>query len=122
MTESERREWESFLAASRARREFYKALGVESRRAFERGADLPEVPPREELVYVDGFLVWKGRPVWWSGESQSSAVTAELKGPGLLNENVLAHGTPLRDRSPERPSLRRRLLRGWRALAYGHPL
>jgi hypothetical protein len=122
MTESERTEWELFLAASRARQAFYKALGVETQRAFDRGADLPEVPPSRELVYVDGFLVWKGRPVWWSGEGRSSAITANLEGPGLLNEGVLAHGTPLRDRTPERPSLRRRLLRGWRALAYGHPL
>jgi anti-sigma factor RsiW len=122
MSESERAEWEQFLAASRARRAFYKALQAEAERAFERGADLPEVPPNHELTFVDGFLVWKGRPVWWSGESRSSAASAELRGPGLLNEHVLARGTPLRSPATERPSLRRWLSRHWRALAYGHAL
>lgn len=122
MSESERTEWELFLAASRARQAFYKALQAESQRAFERGADLPEVPPNHELAFVDGFLVWNGRPVWWSGESRSAAVTAGLNGPGLLNRSVLAHGTPLRSPTTERPSLRRWLRRHWRALAYGHAL
>jgi hypothetical protein len=45
----------------------YASLVEQQRRAIRDEAAPPEVPPAQELEFVDGWLVWKGRPVWWSG-------------------------------------------------------
>ena len=60
-------------AESIAKREFYASL-IEQFECAKRGtAFLPDVPPAGELTFVNGFLVWRGRPVWWSAEGARRA-------------------------------------------------
>ena len=42
---------------------YYEALGQQVRRA---DVPAPEVPPVSEIEVVDGWVTWKGRPVWCS--------------------------------------------------------
>ncbi|HLM68223.1 MAG TPA: hypothetical protein VK358_11880 [Longimicrobium sp.] len=102
------------LAEFRARDDFYKALFEQAELAKRGEALLPVVPPVDELTYVDGFLVWKGRPVWWSGGSGSTAVTASLDGPGLIDPPFLSQPAP--EPQPRRagPRLRRWFHLRWR--------
>jgi hypothetical protein len=61
-------------ASARLRAEvaLYTSLVEQQRRAIRDEAAPPEVPPAQELEFVDGWLVWKGRPVWWSGYRSGS--------------------------------------------------
>jgi hypothetical protein len=88
-------DWERERAESRAIHGFYRALGEQARRAGRGEALLPMIPPLEELVFVDGFLVWNGRPVWWSGEPGSSAGREDLEGPGLINPEATSRPLPI---------------------------
>jgi hypothetical protein len=73
--QSSGKDWPAIEASLRARREFYESLYAQAEGA-ERGEVMPPtVPPNDELTDVDGFLIWKGRPVWWSG--QSSALVSQ---------------------------------------------
>lgn len=101
------------LAEFRARDDFYKALFDQAERAKRGEALLPVVPPADELTYVDGFLVWNGRPVWWSGESSSAALTAGLNGPGLLDTSVVSRPLPEAKPHRNRPRLQRWLGLRW---------
>lgn len=105
----------------RARSGFYKAIVEEARDAFRRGQELPVMPPNDELTFVDGFLVWKGRPVWYSGEGRG-AVAALMDGPGFVETGILAGAREVPHPSSGRPGLRRWLRLRWNALAYGHAL
>jgi hypothetical protein len=107
-------DWEAVLAETIARQDFYRALGKQLELAQRGEAGVPMVPPTEELTFVDGFLVWKGRPVWWSGAPGSTAPKAELATPGLLNPDVLMASPPVRDRPRERAGLRRWFPFRWR--------
>lgn len=97
--------WRALAAELEAEQGFYKALGEQAERAKRGEALLPVVPPVDELTYVDGFLVWKGRPVWWSGQGGSTAVAAGLAEPGLIEPSLLAR--PLPEPKPRRTRLRR---------------
>ena len=55
------------------------------------------MPPNEELTFVNGFVVWQGHPVWWSGEAAGSP-GPESRGPGIVNPRV----------TTQPPSFRRR--------------
>lgn len=107
---------ELMLADMHARQGFYKALVAEGRELFRRGQPLPVMPPNDELTFVDGFLIWKGRPVWYSGEGRGT-VAANMEGPGFVETAMLAG--PRETPAPAGSGLRR-LVRVWRALAYGH--
>lgn len=50
----------------------YGSLVEQQRRAIRDEAAPPEVPPARELEFVDGWLVWKGQRVWWSGYRSGS--------------------------------------------------
>lgn len=54
-------------ARVRAVHAYYRSLGEQADRAMRGEALVPVVPPASELEFVDGWLIWKGRPVWWSG-------------------------------------------------------
>lgn len=85
---------------SSARISFYRALFEQAQRARYGQALMPITPPDDELTYVDGFLVWEGRPVWWSGETANPALTKGLEGPGIINPEVISR--------PPEPEPRRR--------------
>jgi hypothetical protein len=84
-------DWQAFLAEMVAKQDFYRALGKQIELAKRGEAVVPIVPPTEELSFVDGFLVWKGRPVWWSGEGGTAAATSGMDGPGFLNAETITH-------------------------------
>jgi hypothetical protein len=115
MSDSEQVDWELLRADSHARQGFYKALRDEAERAFRRGAALPVVPPNDELAFVDGFLIWNGRPVWWSGEGTTSAATSKLDRPGFVNTDMFTTPAPRPVQAQRHPGflrwfrLRRRL-------------
>lgn len=105
-------DWQAFLAEMVATQDFYRALGKQAELAKHGEASLPVVPPVEELTFVDGFLVWNGRPVWWSGESRSAAVTKGLEQPGFVDQSLVSRPVLV----PERPRRRRPSLRRWLGL------
>lgn len=84
-----------FWIESRARFAFYDALFDQAERAKRGEALAPEVPPGDELTFVDGFLIWKGRPVWWSGESANPSLSEGLEGPGLINPGATSRPLPV---------------------------
>jgi hypothetical protein len=83
-----------FWIESRVRHAFYDALYDQAEQAKRGEALVPVVPPGDELTFVDGFLVWKGRPVWWSGESSNPALTEGLEGPGLVDPELVSKPLP----------------------------
>jgi hypothetical protein len=90
---------------------FYRSLEEQVERARQGKAAIPDVPPRSELEFIDGWLVWKGRPVWWSGyrpDTPSSSVSST---------SVLAAGNAMHPPGRERPKLRRLLTLPWRRAA-----
>jgi hypothetical protein len=88
-------DWQAFLAEMIAKQDFYRALGRQAELARRGEAGLPIVPPTEELAFVDGFLVWKGRPVWWSGEGGPALATSGVEGPGFVNTDAITRPVPL---------------------------
>lgn len=120
MNDIEAVDWHYLRADSLARQGFFKALQAESEEAYRQGTPFPVVPPNDELAFVDGFLLWKGRPVWYSGEGRGTAA-ASMERPGFVETTLLA-GPGAAPPANARPSLRRRLRRRWRALAYGHAI
>jgi hypothetical protein len=70
-------------AAARLQAEaaLYASLVEQQRRAIRDEAAPPEVPPAQELAFVDGWLVWKGRKVWWSGYRSGSEVEHGAENP-----------------------------------------
>jgi hypothetical protein len=119
LSAAERIDWQAFLAETIAVQDFYRALGEQVERAKRREVMLPVVPPVEELTFVDGFLLWKGRPVWYSGEGRTAPAAGRMDGPGFLETSVLSRPLPGPDPPRPRRSLRRWLRLRWRALAYG---
>lgn len=119
MSDSEPVDWKLMRADSRARQGFFKALQAESEAAFRRGHELPVIPLNEELTFIDGFLVWKGRPVWYSGEG-CGRVAGMMDGPGFMQTPMFARPDPEPRPAPAPYGLRRWLRLRWRALAYGH--
>lgn len=115
-------DWNALLAETIAIQDFYRALSEQIERAKRREALLPVVPPVGELAYVDGFVLWKGRPVWYSDEARGIPAAAGTNGRGFVDESVLARPLPEPESGPAdvRPGLRRWLRLRWRALAYGH--
>ena len=92
-----------------AKQDFYRALYQQAERAKRGEAPLPAVPVHSELEFTDGFLMWNGRPVWWSGESKSPALTAGLKGPGIIDPDLVSQPLAAPAPSPQRGRLRRLL-------------
>lgn len=89
---------------------FYESLDEQARRAMSGEGPVPEVPERSELEFVDGWLVWKGRPVWWSGQRAGSAFPAMTASAA---DTPGGAGAPVR----QRPRLRRLLALPWRRAA-----
>lgn len=46
---------------------FYRSLMEQQRLAIHGRAATPELPDAAELEFADGWLLWRGQPVWWSG-------------------------------------------------------
>lgn len=89
---------------------FLTSLVEQHRRAIHGRDRTPDVPDSSELEFVDGWLMWKGRPVWWSGhrpQGESAAAPAP------------AASAPQQAPAParERPKLRRLLALPWRRAA-----
>lgn len=61
----------------------YSSLVEQQRRAIRDEAAAPEVPPAQELEFVDGWLVWKGRPVWWSGYRPDAEAANRVEHPAM---------------------------------------
>lgn len=89
---------------------FYGSLLEEHRRALRGQAPYPRVPEASELDFVNGWLVWKGQPVWWSGHRAGDASPPPIRSTSAV---------PAATAVPERPRLRlRRLLTlPWRRAA-----
>lgn len=110
LSTAEKIDWNAVLAETVAKQDFYRALGSQCELAKRGEAVPPIVPPAVELAFVDGFLVWKGRPVWWAGASQSAAATSGMEEPGFVNADAITRPRPLPAR---RPGLLRRLGLRW---------
>lgn len=89
---------------------FYSSLGEQARRAMRGQAPVPDVPLRTELEFVDGWLVWKGRPVWWSGQRQEDGARKDAE---PRRDGVAAPPPP----SSTRPKRRRLIPLPWRRAA-----
>jgi hypothetical protein len=89
---------------------FYGSLLQEHRRALQGKAPFPSIPQTRELEFVDGWLLWNGQPVWWSGHRAGRASPAARHRPA---PGDAATGSAAR----ERPRLRRLLTLPWRRAA-----
>lgn len=90
---------------------YLESLVEQQRRAIRGEIAAPEIPARgDKMELVDGWLMWKGRPVWWSGERAGDAAPAVRAMPA---EASATHTAPAR----ERPRLRRLLALPWRRAA-----
>jgi hypothetical protein len=88
---------------------FLENLLEQQRRALRGEVAAPEVPSLDdELKLVDGWLLWKGQPVWWSSQRASGTAAAATANPAELSGSAPA--------SP-RPRLRRLLTLPWRRAA-----
>jgi hypothetical protein len=90
--------------------DFYASLASQAQRAMRGAAPIPDVPAHSEMDFIDGWLMWKGKPVWWSGERTMGAATAISASPAKASAGPAA---PAR----ERPRLRRLLALPWRRAA-----
>ena len=90
---------------------FYESLDEQARQAMCGEGSIPEVPDRSELEFVNGWLVWKGQPVWWSGERTGGSASPGVS--TLIESLPVAVSAPAR----ERPKLRRLLALPWRRAA-----
>lgn len=87
---------------------FLESLVDQQRRALRGEVAAPRVPaPGDKLVLVDGWLMWNGQPVWWSGYRPEGVVPAASGGPARASGGT---GTPVRSE----PRLRRLLTLPWR--------
>lgn len=90
---------------------FLESLLEQQRRAIRGEIAAPEVPSLDDkLELVDGWLIWNGQPVWWSG--QRGHGTASATG-GTTAEAAFGSEVP----APARPRLRRLLTLPWRRAA-----
>jgi hypothetical protein len=90
---------------------YLESLLEQQRRAIRGEVAAPDIPALDdELELVDGWLLWNGRPVWWSGQRASDAVPAA---GANFAETSSSGGAPAR----ERPRLRRLLTLPWRRAA-----
>lgn len=89
---------------------FMESLVEQQRRAIRGEIAAPVVPKASELELVDGWLMWKGKPVWWAGERAGDAAPAVAAGPAEASAGGAA---PVR----QRPRLRRLLALPWRRAA-----
>lgn len=90
---------------------YLESLVEQQRRALLGDVAAPEVPARgDKMELVDGWLMWKGQPVWWSGERTEGSATAISASPAKASAGPAA---PAR----ERPRLRRLLALPWRRAA-----
>lgn len=90
---------------------FMQSLLEQQRRALRGEAAPPEMPaPTDQMELVDGWLMWKGRPVWWSGQRAGSAAPAVSASAVEVSTTTAA---PVR----QRPRLRRLLALPWRRAA-----
>ena len=87
---------------------FLTSLLEQHRRAIHGRDRTPVVPNSSELEFVDGWLMWKGRPVWWAGDGETVAEPA-VRSPAV----EASAAAPVR----ERPRLRRLLALPWRRAA-----
>ena len=68
------------------------------------------VPDPEELEFADGWLMWKGEPVWWSSDGPALVPVGSSSPPG-------GTATASTSRADARPRLRRLLTLPWRRAA-----
>jgi hypothetical protein len=89
---------------------YFSSLLEQQRRAIH-GKDLtPVLPDSSELEFVDGWLLWKGRPVWWSGDGAGRVSATASTGSA---EACVGSSAPAR----RRRRLRRLLALPWRRAA-----
>jgi hypothetical protein len=97
-------------ARNEAEHAFYASIIAQARDGIDHGAPPPVCPGPEELQFADGWLTWKGEPVWWAGE-----------GPALVPPDPSAPSggtaTASAPRADARPRLRRLLTLPWRRAA-----
>ena len=91
--------------------DYYESLATQAQRAMHEDAPVPEVPDRRDLELVGGWLMWKGQPVWWSGERTGGSASPAVSTPTECLP--VAATAPAR----ERPKLRRLLALPWRRAA-----
>jgi hypothetical protein len=89
---------------------FYASIIAQARDGIDHGAPPPVCPDPEELQLVDGWLVWKGEPVWWSGPSTDAR-------PAPSRASTDGSSTAPTASSHARPRLRRLLGLPWRRAA-----
>jgi hypothetical protein len=97
-------------ARNEAEHGFYSSIVVRCRRAIDEGRPFPAVPDPTELEFVDGWLVWKGQRIWWSGrhaDASPSTVAAPDSGRSATSVSLTS----------ARPRLRRLLALPWRRAA-----
>lgn len=97
-------------ARNEAEHGFYTSILAQLRDGVDHGAPLPDVPDVDELEFVDGWLIWKGEPVWWAGEGLAPVPAMSSSPAGSAS---LTAAPP----TPARPRLRRLLTLPWRRAA-----
>lgn len=86
---------------------YLESLLEQQRLAIRGEAAAPRVPsPEDTLELVDGWLMWKGQPVWWAG-GESASASASVPGPAIAPAPSVQ----------SRPRLRRLLTLPWRRAA-----
>jgi hypothetical protein len=96
-------------ARNEAEHAFYASIIAQARDGIDHGAPPPVCPDPEELQFADGWLMWKGEPVWWAG-ARPAAVPAGGSSP-------LGGTAASAPRADARPRLRRLLTLPWRRAA-----
>jgi hypothetical protein len=97
-------------ARNEAEHGFYASILAHMREGIDHGAPAPDVPDVEELQFVDGWLIWKGEPVWWAGEGPAPM-------PAMSSLSAGCASSASAPRADARPRLRRLLTLPWRRAA-----
>jgi hypothetical protein len=92
-----------------ARIGFYRSLVEQQRLAIHGKAATPELPDESDLEFVDGWLMWRGQPVWWSGYRPDGANGADHPIP--------AEAAPPRSPAEARPRRRHLFRLPWQRAA-----
>jgi hypothetical protein len=104
----------NYSAERKARNEaehgFYASILAQAHEGIDHGAPVPEVPDVDELEFVDGWLMWKGEPVWWAGDGPAPVPTMSAATAG-------GPSTACAPPAHARPRLRRLLTLPWRRAA-----
>jgi hypothetical protein len=77
-----------------AERAYYRHLYDQAVRALHQRGAVPAVPQPSELDFVDGHLIWRGRPVWPSGDDGVWVESTRLVSALYANVRIASRAHP----------------------------